>query len=305
MFHARLKLPASFQELHIALLGESFDAAAEVAVRDENHRNSPWTVEWLFEARPDVHDLNARLAITAEIHGIDLPPALSFDIEDVPDRDWLAYSYRQFPAFEVGGFFIYGAHYDGDVPDGLIGLQVNAATAFGSGEHDTTKGCLLAMEALNAQGVCPWNILDMGTGSGILGVAAWKIWRAPVMAVDNDTEAVRVADITREINAVPSGGTSMTCRVGDGFAAPDAQGKKPYELLIANILAGSLKDMAADAANVMDENGYAVLSGILNEQAESVIAAYTAQGFTLRDHMTIGDWSTLTLHYMGNISQSS
>lgn len=303
MFQARLKLPASFSNDDVVSLGEGIDALACSAMRDDNHRSHAWTVEWLFENKPDARDLSARLAIQAAVHTISIPDSLIFEIETTPDRDWLAYSYKQFPAFEAGPFFIYGAHHDdGDdvqIPDRLIGLQINAATAFGSGEHGTTKGCLLALEGLKEQGLCPWNILDMGTGSGILGIAAWKLWKAPVLAVDNDAQAVAVADYNRGINGVPSGGTDMVCAVGEGFAADIVAAKKPFELVIANILAGPLKEMAGDCAAMMDENGYAVLSGILNEQATRVIAVYEAHGFALRDQAVIGDWTTLVLNYRG------
>lgn len=219
--------------------------------------------------------------------------------ETIPDTDWLAASYRQFPAFSVGPFFIYGSHHDGAVPGDAIGLQIDAATAFGSGEHGTTKGCLLAMLDLEEAGICPWNVLDMGTGSGILGIAAWKLWKTPVLAVDNDEEAVRVACRHREINKVPAGETDMTCKTGDGFAAKSVQEKKPFDLVIANILAAVLKDMAADLKAVSDANGYVILSGILQKQAQDVLDAYEPLGFALRRRHDVNEWSTLVLQATG------
>lgn len=219
--------------------------------------------------------------------------------EMMGDTDWLAASYKQFPAFSIGPFFIYGSHHDpeqdGSLPEEAIGLQIDAATAFGSGEHGTTKGCLLAMLDLNTDGVCPWNVLDMGTGSGILGIAAWKIWKTPVLAVDNDEEAVRVACRHRELNHVPSGAADMICKAGDGFAAPLVQDKKPFDLVIANILAVTLKEMAGDLAAVCDKNAHVILSGILIRQAQEVLDVYAPYGFTLVRRYDIGDWATLVL----------
>lgn len=266
-------------------------------LRKENHDKSPWALEWITEHEQDPAELSTRLSIMAEVHDIDLNIAANdWAIDPVPDIDWLEHSYQQFPPFSVGPFFIYGSHYKDGVPDGQMGLQIDAATAFGSGEHGTTKGCLQAMLELKAQGVCPWNVLDMGTGSGILAIAAWKLWKTPVLAVDNDEECIRVTERHRESNKVPAGSADLTSAYGDGFASDIAQKKKPYELVIANILAGPLRDMAGDLKSVVDDNGYVILSGILNEQADSVIEAYQAQGLTLKKRFEVGEWSTLVLH---------
>ncbi|MGB4058448.1 MAG: 50S ribosomal protein L11 methyltransferase [Alphaproteobacteria bacterium] len=221
-----------------------------------------------------------------------------WEFETIPDdTDWLAKSYQQFPAFVVGPFFIYGSHHEGGAPDEKIGLQIDAATAFGSGEHGTTKGCLLAMVDLKDAGVCPWNVLDMGTGSGILGLAAWKLWKTPVLAVDNDPESVRVTARHRDMNHVPGDSTGLVCEAGDGFAAPLVQQKKPFDLVIANILAVTLREMVNDLQAVCDKNGFIILSGILNKQAAEVLATYEPLGFVLKNRYDIAEWSTLTLQH--------
>ena len=293
----KLRLPADYTEIDMAHLSEGIECLSFSAIRDENRYDSPWTAEWLLQDLPmDDIDFKSRIIVNAGRYNLTLPAPLVIKIEDVPERDWLAYSYQQFPAFSVGPFFIYGSHHDGGVPEDAFGLQIDAATAFGSGEHGTTAGCLEAMVELQEQGLCPWNVLDMGTGSGILAIAAWKLWKTPVLAVDNDPEAVRVSEHHRDINKVPGGGMDLTCTVGDGFAEDIVQKKAPYELVIANIMAGPLKDMAADLRSVCDTNAYVILSGILNEQAEDVIQVYDALGLRLRDHKTIREWSTLILH---------
>lgn len=296
MFTAKLRLPATLDEHDLALLSAGTQPAAFAALRDQNNNAAPWTAEWMFEDSPDPETLKGQVIVNAALHEIELPSPLDFQVEEVPERDWLSYSYQQFPAFSVGPFFIYGSHHEGEVPSEQIGLQIDAATAFGSGEHGTTAGCLEAMVYLKDQGLCPWNVIDMGTGSGILAIAAWKLWKTPILAVDNDAQAVRVAEHHRALNHVPGGASDMTCAVGDGFAADIVAQKKPYELVIANILAGPLKEMAGDLVAVCDQNGYVILSGILNEQAHSVIAAYEAQELSLKKHIKIREWTTLILH---------
>ena len=297
MYKTSLKLPAHVTNIEAAILGESADdlCSAHTAMREENTQNAPWIIEWLFPEQIEQRILRARLLITADIHNIDIPENFNFTHEDVPDINWLEHSYKQFPPFSVGPFFIYGSHYEDSVPDGLIGLQIDAATAFGSGEHGTTSGCLQAMLDLKGQGACPWNVLDMGTGSGILGIAAWKLWKTPVLAVDNDPEAVRVAAKHRDINNVPDSPTDMRCRCGNGFNEETVQLRKPFDLIIANILPGPLKEMAEALVDAADENGAIILSGILNEQAEDVLGVYQALGLEHRKTLEIGEWSTLML----------
>lgn len=281
-----------------AALSEVADSHS--AMRVDNDDSKPWEIMCFSAERPDTERLNDFFACVCDTQNLNLQTSANdWGIEPVPEIDWLAHSYQQFPPFSVGPFFIYGSHYDGDVPEGLMGLQIDAATAFGSGEHGTTAGCLQAMLDLKGQGLCPWHVLDMGTGSGILAIAAWKLWKTPIIAVDNDPESVRVTERHREANKVPEGATALTCAVGEGFAAEIAVEKKPYELIIANILAGPLKEMAGDMKPLLDDNGYVILSGILNEQAESVTEAYTALGLTLKKRYEIGEWSTLVLHNGG------
>jgi len=297
MFKASLKLPATFYDLQISLLGQSFDdlASAYSSLKDNNGDQSPWVLEWLFDNEPDHAALSARLAITAEIHSIALPDTLAFEISKLQDRDWLSYSYKPYPAFSIGPFFIYGADHKGIVPEGQIGLQIDADTAFGSGDHSTTKGCLQAMLDLKGQGACPWNVLDMGTGSGILAIAAWKLWKTPILAVDNDPKSVRVSERHRSLNNVPDNKTDMICRCGDGFNEETVQRRKPFDLIIANILAGPLKEMAGALVDAADDNGAIILSGILNEQAQSILDVYLPLGLEHRKTIQNNGWSTLIL----------
>ncbi len=271
------------------------------ALRRENNDRSPWVLEWIFETEPNTDILGDILSRTLESRSVPLCTTTRFSVEKIPDDiDWLEHSYKQFPAFNVGSFFIYGSHYEGNIPEDQLPLQIDAATAFGSGEHGTTSGCLLAMEDLKTTGVCPWNVLDMGTGSGILAIAAWKLWKTPILAVDNDPESIRVTERHLQANGVTQAPGAVSTLVNEGFAGDAVQKKGPFELITANILAGPLMDMAQDLCAALDANGFAILSGILNEQAQKVRAAYEAQGLVFVKEYEIGEWSTLVLQSCDN-----
>lgn len=299
MYVARLALPAFLSEQDILKLSgglEDFGPSCAV-LREQNDDSRPWILESISTDKPSYAEFSGRLELLCKVYG--LPPfslqRKDWHVEGVPDINWLEHSYKQFPPFSIGPFFIYGAHYKGAVPREKMALQIDAAAAFGSGEHATTAGCLQAMLALKAEGVCPWNVLDMGTGSGILAIAAWKLWHTPVLAVDNDEEAVRVAKNHVRANNVPAA-SSVTCIVGDGFHTAAVQNKKPFDLITANILAGTLIEMAEDLKAVCDEGGYVILSGILKEQVIYVLSVYEALGFEEKKRIDIEDWSTLILY---------
>ena len=211
------------------------------------------------------------------------------------DTNWLLESYNQFPPLNIKEFFIYGSHFEGALPSKKIPLVIDAATAFGSGEHGTTKGCLEALSLLKSNRFKPKTILDMGTGSGILALAAYSLWRVPTLAIDNDKESVRVACRHRKMNKIPAGHDSVQCAYGDGFAARRVKQVAPFDLIIANILAAPLIDMAEIATKALSSKGRMVLSGILKTQAAAVKRAYKAQGLTPIKMFTRGEWVTIIL----------
>ncbi len=272
-------------------------ASSHSSMRENQKKDAPWILSWIMEDQCTETELTTRLALKAKLENIHDFDCSNDDwiIEPIPDKNWLEESYKQFPPFIVDSFFIYGSHYDGDTPDDKIGLQIDAATAFGSGEHGTTKGCLLALQELKDQGLCPWNVLDMGCGSGILAIAAWKLWKTPVLGVDIEDEAINVTARHCNANGVKIGSASLSCGQGDGFAATSVQNRKPFDLIIANILAGPLKDMAGDMKTVLDENGFVILSGMLNEQADDVLKSYEDLGLKLKQRYDLDEWSTLVL----------
>lgn len=300
MYALRLSLPADFpdERLHglgCALEGESLSFGAR---REGNDHQKGWILEWLFEETPPpANDALGRLLIQAELEGFTPGfTATDISIEQLPDVNWLEQVYQQFQPFSVGPFFIYGSHYEGVVPDEQIGVLIDAVTAFGSGDHGTTKGCLQAMLDLKGQGICPWNVLDMGTGSGILAIAAYKLWHTPITAVDIEKESIRVARTYRALNQIPKGAKGgIFVHVGDGFHNDLVIERGPYDLVIANILAGPLVEMAKSVLPILDDNGYVILSGMLNEQAVEVAKAYEDLGLTLKNRIDIGKWTTLVL----------
>ncbi len=280
-------------------LAESFVdiALSSAAARIDRKHKNPWILEWIMDEKPNKEDLISRISLQAAAHSIrDIDiSADNISIEETPNINWLEKTYQEFKPFSIGPFFIHGSHYKDEVPQEQIPLKVDAATAFGSGEHETTNGCMQAMLDLKGKGACPWNILDMGTGSGILAIAAWKLWKSPILAVDNDEESVRVTARHAEMNGVSLSKSAMTCDCGDGFNTPSVSKQKPYELILANILAAPVIEMAPDLVKVLDDNGYCVLSGMLVEQAHLVASAYEGEGLTLKKQYDIGEWSTLIM----------
>ena len=203
--------------------------------------------------------------------------------------------HENFPPVTIGRFFVYGSHVKQETPAGLIPLQIDAATAFGSGEHETTKGCMLSFDWMVEQGLkadTPLNALDMGCGSGILAIAITKVWQnAKVTAIDIDPESVVVTNRHAELNGA---GAVITTAAGDGYNTPRCQQNAPYDLIAANILAGPLIAMAPQLNAVLKPGGYAVLSGLLGRQQVEVTAAHVAEGLKPVHALELGDWRALT-----------
>ena len=285
-----LSLPSSYDENIIGKAALSLeDEAVSVSWVKTKYG---WDIQWVFTSPAPVKDL----AKLMSKHSGDTFKESQFVVEDIPETNWLEESYLQFPPFKIENFFIFGSHYDGKTPKGKIPLQIDAATAFGSGEHGTTRGCLEALLHLHSTGLKPKAILDMGAGSGILGIAAYKLWKKPILAVDIDKEATRVACHHRKINNVPSGDKGMVCATGDGYAARRVKAQaKGFDLIIANILAGPLVIMAEDLSKNLAKNGITILSGLLVEQEKEVLKAHKAAGLSVVKRITHGEWRTLIL----------
>jgi ribosomal protein L11 methyltransferase len=247
---------------------------------------SPWLVTGFCQGKPDTGALAGGLAVLALLKGIAEPHLV---VEILPDVDWLRLNQESFPARRVGRYFIYGSHFEGRVPAGAIGLRIDAATAFGTGEHATTAGCLLALDRL-ARHRRPARILDMGTGTGILAIAAAKTWGGRVVACDIDYHSVAVARENAAINAV-AGQTRFAA--GDGYATELVRRRGAYDLIVANILARPLAAMAGDLARQLRPGGTAILSGLLAAQERYVAAAHKARGLVFVERIRRDGWHTL------------
>jgi ribosomal protein L11 methyltransferase len=209
----------------------------------------------------------------------------------LPPHDWVAASDAAFPPFNVGRFYIRGSHESGAIPPGMIGLCIDAATAFGSGEHATTEGCLLAIDDLAKRNRFK-RPLDMGCGTGILAFAIARRMGQRVVAADIDPESVRVARANTKINGLNG---RVRTLLSDGYANPAVSAGGSYDLIVANILARPLCEMAGDLARHLAPNGTAVLSGLLNRQEAQVLAAHRARGLRLTARIRVGVWPTLIL----------
>ncbi|SIT91536.1 [LSU ribosomal protein L11P]-lysine N-methyltransferase [Yoonia rosea] len=242
-----------------------------------------WEVAAYFMDWPDA----GALAVLSALYD-----AKPFNISEIPEQDWVSKVQRELSPVQAGRFFVYGSHDADKVPADKIPLLIDAAMAFGTGHHGTTKGCLEAFDKLLTDGFAGKNILDVGCGTAVLAMAAAKVLPHAVLASDIDPTAVEVA----QANVVSNGlQDRVNCVVAAGFGAPVLKDSAPYDLIFANILKAPLIGLAPDMGASIADGGYAILSGILNEQADEVIAVYAENGFNLMERHVIVDWTTLIL----------
>ena len=242
-----------------------------------------WEVGGYFTESPD----EAGLALLAAMH-----EAKPFVVSEVPETDWVAHVRRELAPVEAGRFFVYGSHDADKLPADRIPLLIEAAMAFGTGHHGTTLGCLKALDHLLTQGFCGEKVADIGCGTAVLAMAAARVWDGAILASDIDEVAVEVAEANLKANGMEG---QVTCLEAAGFDHPDLQAQAPYDLIFANILKGPLVALAPDLAANLRPGGYAILSGILNEQADDVAGVYAQQGINLERRDEIGEWTTLLL----------
>jgi ribosomal protein L11 methyltransferase len=222
------------------------------------------------------------------LHSVSAPEVT---VEKLQQQDWLAQVAKSFPPIAIGRFYVHGSHVKDSPPGGSIAIQVDAGAAFGSGEHGTTRCCLEALDWLSRKHEFT-RILDMGCGSGILAIAAARLWRAPVLAVDIDTVAVKVTQENVQINRVTQ---YVTAAESDGYSGDAVRRGTPYQLIISNILARPLIEFAPHLARNLASGGIAVLSGLLVAQEQQVLSAHTMQGLKLVKKFAYEDWATLVL----------
>ena len=243
-----------------------------------------WCLEALAADRAAAREVATRIALAAAACGL-APPAVAD--EPVPDLDWRQVARDAFPPRRIGRYRLRPGHAPATI--GGIDVILDVGPAFGSGEHATTRGCLLALERL-ARSRRPTSILDMGTGSGVLAVAAAKTWPTRVLAVDSDPAAVANARYHARLNGVAG---QVRVIAADGFGHRETAG--PFDLIFANILARPLIAMAGALTKALAAGGTAVLSGLLVRHQGAVLAAYRARGLALGERLVRDGWATLVL----------
>jgi ribosomal protein L11 methyltransferase len=240
------------------------------------------TVEALYQERPDANLLSTLVG-------------QSVSVDPLPDQDWVRQSQLGLPPVRAGRFFLYGAHDAGRVPNGVIPICIEAGLAFGTGHHETTTLCLEAI-TLIGRTRRPKRILDLGCGTGVLAIAAAKLWRQKVLASDIDPVAV---DVARDNARMNNEGPLVRAIWADGMTSPAIQEDAPYDLIVANILARPLQQLAPALSTALAPGGAIVLSGLLRDQEHQVEDRYRAQGLVHRKALRKGPWSALILERGG------
>jgi ribosomal protein L11 methyltransferase len=213
----------------------------------------------------------------------------------VEARDWVKATLEELAPVRAGRFIVHGRHDRSTIPPNKLGVEIEAALAFGTGHHGTTRGCLLLLDHV-LKAWSPRRVLDVGTGTGVLAIAAAKALRIKVLASDIDPLSVRVA---RENARLNGSANYVTAVEATGFSAPQFASRGPFDLVLANILANPLRQMATEMAHHLAPSGLVILSGLLPYQAQSVIAAYRARGLVLQRHLQIEGWSSLLMRNAG------
>ena len=254
-----------------------------LAVLEVEDGSGLWEVGAYYDEKPDPIALD----LLAAAHG-----ARPFAVSKLEERDWVAQVRRELTPVEAGRFLVYGSHDADKLPLNRIGLEIEAAMAFGTGHHGTTRGCLLGLEGLIREGWSFDRTLDVGCGTGVLAMAAAAAFRKLAVATDIDPVAVRTTRANARAN-----GLAPWMRVGqaDGLRAPLIREAGPFGLVFANILARPLRRMAPGIAEATAPGGFAILSGILDRQAAGVEGTFLPQGFVRHRRIKLAGWTTLVL----------
>ena len=267
------------------------DDAVSSAINIHEDTNS-FSVELIYSQQPDIDILRQvirHLCVIAGIDGVDVT------LTKLESKDWISETIRSFPPIDSGRFFIFGSHYEGKIPHGKIPVLMDAGTAFGSGEHATTAACLEAITYLAKRHKFE-RVLDVGTGSGILSIAASKIMSPKIVTgVDIDDTAVKFAHLYAAKNQLRN---RYVFAVSNGYknriVKAAAHGQK-YDIIIANILARPLMKMAKDLAAHLKPDGYAILSGLLERQEQMALYPHQLQGLKLHKRITKNGWIALII----------
>ena len=247
-----------------------------------------WRLALYCHQKPDHDQILARITFASQMANIKEP---EFSLELLPQIDWLSENQKSFKPIKIKRFFIYPSHYDGIIPASSWPMKIDASTAFGTGNHGTTEGCLLALNDLAKYKkiYCP---LDIGCGTGILSMAMARAWPANILATDIDQKAVDKTKYNIAKNKLKG---RIRVELSKGFDNSIIANNGAYDLIMANILANPLRYMANDMVANLQAGGIVILSGLLNNQESLVINAYMQQGIYLIKRYRLNGWSTLVM----------
>jgi ribosomal protein L11 methyltransferase len=255
-------------------------------------RPEEWRMDAYFEDEPGSGDLALLLDLAPSAEGV------APSVEELGDEDWVTLSQAGLEPIRAGRFFVYTPAHRDEIPAGAVAFEIDAGRAFGTGQHETTTGCLLALDRLKATGASFQNLADVGTGTGLLAFAAMHLWPAArAIASDIDPVAMEVAEENARINHVKIGRArgQLELAVAPGLEHLRLRARAPFDLIIANILAGPLIELAPALAGALAPGGRLILAGLLDTQAEAVTAAYRRQGMMAGASVQRGEWPTLVL----------
>lgn len=250
-------------------------------------RPQDWVLEVWYSRRPS----SAQQADIAALFDGDAP---DFSLEKLPEQDWITLSQQGVEPIRAGRFYVHTSEHQ--PASDAVNIEIPASQAFGTGQHETTAGCLEMLDAMKRRGVVARNIADIGTGTGLLAFAAMHLWkRALFTASDIDEVCAGVVADNANLNRIPlgSGRGELTMVIADGMADPLLDARGPYNLLIANILAGPLVELARDFEAAVAPGGNILLAGLLERQEPEVRRAYRQAGFLLVERRVKSDWSIL------------
>jgi ribosomal protein L11 methyltransferase len=267
------------------VLSEAFDNG-ETAVAAFENADGGWDITVHFGTPPDEAAVRQLIALAS-----DAATAAAARFEAVEAKDWVKASLEGLQPVQAGRFIVHGSHDRHRVAPNRVGIEIEAALAFGTGHHGTTRGCLTLLDdVLRVR--TPQRVLDLGTGTGVLAIAAAKTLRRRVLASDID----RRAAITARDNAWLNGaGNLVEAICATGFAADEFRRRGPFDLVLANILANPLKRLATPMRAHLAPRATVILSGLLPAQANGVIAAYRANGLVLQRRIELEGWTSLML----------
>jgi ribosomal protein L11 methyltransferase len=273
----------------VDLLTESF-FEGQAAIAAFEGPGGRWDITVHFAEAPDQNSIRELVGLAA---GDEVALAIAFDT--VEAKDWVKAALEELVPVRAGRFIVHGRHDRERVPPNKLGIEIEAALAFGTGHHGTTRGCLLLLDEV-LKAYSPRRVLDLGTGTGVLAIAAAKALHGKVLASDIDPLSVRVAAGNARLNGT---GDLVKATRASGFSAPQFRAHGPFDLVLANILANPLRQMATPMSRHLAPGALVILSGLLPPQASAVVAAYRVRGLVLKRQIRIEGWSSLLMRKAG------